>query len=53
MKDEWGYPTCNALFCTRSDPLHVKPAPQRIQETAMEYLGGWAMSINPEMINVA
>ena len=28
-KDEWGFPTCNALFCTRSDPLHVKPPPRR------------------------
>ena len=52
-KDEWGYPTCNALFCTHSDQLHVKQTPQTILETAKEYLGAWAMSITPEVINVA
>ena len=50
--EEWGYPTCNVLFCTRSDSSHVKPAPQTILETATEYLGSWAMSITAEMVNV-
>ena len=51
--DEWGYPTFNALFCTCSDPSHVKPTSQTILETATEYLGSWALSITADMINVA
>ena len=33
--DEWGYPTFNALFCTRADPSHKKPEPQTLWETAV------------------
>ena len=51
--DEWGYPTFKALFCTRSDPFHVKLTSQTILESAREYLGSWALAITANLINVA
>ena len=46
----WGYPTFNALFCTRSDPFHQKPELQILWKTVCKYLDRWSMEITPEMI---
>ena len=49
---EWGYPTFNALFCTRTDPTHAKPEPKVLMDAAKEYLGNWALTVTLDKINV-
>ena len=50
---EWGCPTFNALFCTRTDPSHEKPEPRVLMDAAKEYLGSWALAVTVDKINVA
>ena len=48
--EEWEHSAYNALFCTKSDPVHKKSDPVTLWKAVVDYLDQWALEITPEMI---